>query len=91
MRRNTFEGEQTEKGSVPTDADTQLGAFGPGADPTRSKAVYPPPHWLAGYVLIDSGQKILFLGGTGNKILPSGVQKYKILIFGGLGTDSIDY
>ena len=24
-------------------ADTQLGAFGPGADPTRSRAAYPPP------------------------------------------------
>ena len=23
--------------------DTQLGAFGPGADPTRSRAAYPPP------------------------------------------------
>ena len=24
-------------------ADTQLGAFGPGADPTRSRAAYPAP------------------------------------------------
>ena len=28
---------------VPQNADTQLGAFGPGADPTRSRAAYPPP------------------------------------------------
>ena len=28
---------------VTTNADTQLGAFGPGADPTRSRAAYPPP------------------------------------------------
>ena len=28
---------------VPLNADTQLGAFGPGADPTRSRAAYPPP------------------------------------------------
>ena len=28
---------------VPLNADTQLGAFGPGADPQRSRAAYPPP------------------------------------------------
>ena len=28
---------------MPLNADTQLGAFGPGADSTRSRAAYPPP------------------------------------------------
>ena len=34
---------QTSPDPLTTDADTQLGAFGPGADPTRSRAAYPPP------------------------------------------------
>ena len=29
------------------------------ADPTRSKAAYPPPRWVFGYLLIDCGQKVL--------------------------------
>ena len=34
---------QTSTDHLPTHPDTQLGAFGPGADPTRSRAAYPPP------------------------------------------------
>ena len=43
-RRNSTAGKlQTSTDHLPTHADTQLGAFGPGADPTRSRAAYPPP------------------------------------------------
>ena len=35
--------EELCRDRVPLNPDTQLGAFGPGADPTRSRAAYPPP------------------------------------------------
>ena len=35
--------------------------------PTRSKAAYPPPRWVFGYVLIDSGQKVLIFSGLGTE------------------------
>ena len=38
--RDTTENIQRESSKHP---DTQLGAFGQGADPTRSRAAYPPP------------------------------------------------
>jgi len=34
---------------VRLNADTQLGAFGPGADPTRRRAAIPPPCFLGGF------------------------------------------
>ena len=37
------EKQQTSTNRFPNDADTQLGAFGPGADPKRSRAAIPPP------------------------------------------------
>ena len=56
---NIFEEEnlQTSTDPLTTDPDTQLGRFGPGADPTRSKAAYPPPRWVFGYLLIDRDRK----------------------------------
>ena len=48
---------------------TPCAGLRPGAaDPKRSKAAYPPPRWVFGYLLIDCGQKILIFGapGTGN-------------------------
>jgi hypothetical protein len=44
-KHNIFEEEnlQTSTDPLTTDADTQLGRFGPGADSKRSKAAYPPP------------------------------------------------
>ena len=35
------------------------------ADPTRSKAAYPPPRWVFGYLLIDWEQKVFIFGGLG--------------------------
>ena len=35
------------------------------ADPTRSKAAYPPPRWVFGYLLIECGVKILNCGALG--------------------------
>ena len=32
------------------------------ADPTRSKAAYPPPRWVFAYSLINCGQKVLIFG-----------------------------
>ena len=42
-------------------AGTRPGA----ADPTRSKAAYPPPRWVFGYLLLDCGQKVLIFGAPG--------------------------
>ena len=58
-------------------AGTRPGA----ADPTRSKAAYPPPRWVFGYLLIDCGQKVLIFSGLGTEIL----------IFGVPGTENIDF
>ena len=33
--------------------------------PTRSKAAYPPPRWVFGYLLIECGVKILNCGALG--------------------------
>ena len=44
-------------------AGTRPGA----ADPTRSKAAYPPPRWVFGYLLIDCGQKVLIFSGLGTE------------------------
>ena len=51
------------------------------ADPTRSKAAYPPPRWVFGYLLIDCGQKVLIFSGLGTEKL----------MFGALGTENIDF
>ena len=34
---------ESREETVLLNVDTQLGAFGPGADPTRSRTAYPPP------------------------------------------------
>ena len=57
-------------------AGTRPGA----ADPTRSKASYPPPRWVFGYLLLDCGQKVLIFSGQGTEKID----------FGALGTESID-
>ena len=45
---------------------TPCAGLRPGAaDPTRSKAAYPPPRWVFGYFLIDCGEKVLIFGGLG--------------------------
>ena len=56
-KHNIFEEEnlQTSTDPLTTHADTQLGAFGPGADSKRSKAAYPLPrcvldHKLNGFI-----------------------------------------
>ena len=46
------------------EADTQLGAFGPGADPKRSKAAYPPPRCVLDHKL--NGSKFEEAGWTAN-------------------------
>ena len=55
-KHNIFEEEnlQTSTDPLTTDADTQLGRFGPGADPKRSKAAYPPPRCVLDYKLNGS-------------------------------------
>ncbi len=50
------------------------------ADPTRSKAAYPPPRWVFGYLLIECGVKILNCGAL-----------LEILNFRALGTENIDF
>ena len=50
MKKENFGRETTERLRVSADqvtanSDTQLGAFGPGADPKRRRAANPPPHW----------------------------------------------
>ncbi len=50
-------------------AGTRPGA----ADPTRSKAAYPPPRWVFGYLLIDCGQKVLVFSGQGTEKIDFGV------------------
>ena len=58
-------------------AGTRPGA----ADPTRSKAAYPPPRWVFGYLLIDCGQKVLVFSGQGTEKIE----------FGAPGTENIDF
>ena len=74
---------------------TPCAGLRPGAaDPTRSKAAYPPPRWVFGYLLIECGVKILNCGALGIedilifRALPWG---QKILIFGAPGTENIDF
>ena len=61
-------------------AGTRPGA----ADPTRSKAAYPPPRWVFGYLLIERGRKM------GQKILIL-VLLQKILIFIAPAIENIDF
>ena len=43
---------------------TPCAGLRPGAaDPTRSKAAYPPPRWVFGYLLIECGQTVLIFSG----------------------------
>ena len=51
------------------------------ADPKRSKAAYPPPRWVFGYLLIDCGQKVLIFSGQGREKIDFGVP----------GTENIDF
>ena len=58
-RRKSSERKHTENlrdsaDQVTADADTQLGAFGPGADPKRRRAASPPPRLDR-----DSGQNLI--------------------------------
>ena len=63
-------------------AGTRPGA----ADPKRSKAAYPPPRWVFGYLLIDCGQKVLIFSCQGTEKNYFGVPRgQKILIFGAPG------
>ena len=48
------------RGASSLDADTQLGAFAPGADPTRSKAAYQPSR------LVEQQIMMFICPGTGN-------------------------
>ena len=72
---------------------TPCAGLRPGAaDPTRSKAAYPPPRWVFGYLLIECGVKNL-------ELWCSGYRKYKffvfwgqkILIFGAPGTKVLNF
>ena len=62
-----------QKGAVVLNVDTQLGAFGPGADPMRSRAAYPPPR------LHDDvrGPRPDTLGKRSKGSLKSGIRKYE--------------
>ena len=52
------------------------------ADPTRSKAAYPPPRWVFGYLLIDCGQKVMIFSDQGTEKIDFGAPGgQKILIF----------
>ena len=42
---------QTSVDHLPLNPDTQLGAFGPGADPTRSRAAIPPPRLAVNFFI----------------------------------------
>jgi hypothetical protein len=69
-------------------AGTRPGA----ADPTRSKAAYPPPRWVFGYLLIECGVKILNCGALGIENIDFFMLwGQKILIFRALGTENIDF
>ena len=48
-------------------------------NPTRSKAAYPPPRWVFGYLLIECGAKVLNCGALGIENIDfscSGDRKY---------------
>ena len=68
-------------------AGTRPGA----ADPTRSKAAYPPPRWVFGYLLIDCGQKVLVFSGLRTEKLNLVLLGEKILNFGVPGIENIDF
>ena len=55
---------QNSTDHLPLDPDTQLGSFGPGADPKRSKAAYPPPRCVLDHRL--NGSKFEEAGWTAN-------------------------
>ena len=56
--------------------------------PKRSKAAYPPPRWVFGYLLIDCGQKVLIFSCQGTEKIDFGVPRgQKILIFGAPGKE----
>ena len=50
MQRVSVESECRDR--VPLNPDTHLGAFGPGADPTRSRTAYPPPHLAVNFFFV---------------------------------------
>ena len=50
-------------------------------NPTRSKAAYPPPRWVFGYLIINCGQKVLIFNGQGPEKIDFGVP----------GTENIDF
>ena len=56
-----------------TDPDTQLGAFGPGADPMRSRAAYPPPRsavnpYLLLWAFLRPGLGILYVRRSASEV-----------------------
>ena len=53
------------------------------ADPTRSKAAYPPPRWVFGYLLIECGVKILNCGALGIEDIDFSCSA--------MGTENIDF
>ena len=66
LKKGTLHAEnlQTSTDHLPLDPDTQLGSFGPGADPKRSKAAYPPPRCVLDHRL--NGSKFEEAGWTAN-------------------------
>ena len=60
-------------------AGTRPGA----ADPTRSKAAYPPPRWVFVYLLIECGVKILNCGALGIENIDFSCSA--------MGTENIDF
>ena len=70
---------------------TPCAGLRPGAaDPTRSKAAYPPPRWVFGYLLLDCRPKVLILSGQGTNFFWCS-RDSKYLIFGVPGKENIDF
>ena len=51
------------------------------ADPTRSKAAYPPPHRVLSYLLIDCGQKVLTCSGQETEKIDFGAPETENIVF----------
>ena len=63
---------------------TPCAGLRPGAaDPKRSKAAYPPPRWVFGYLLIECGVKILNCGALGIEDIDFSCSA--------MGTENIDF
>ena len=59
--------------------------------PTRSKAAYPPPRWVFGYLLIVCGRKVLILSGQGIEKIDFGVPGRENIDFWCSGERNIDF